>query len=344
MLLLSIVVPFLNEKDTVEAFADFARRLTVDVGNRFDLAVEIVLVDDGSTDDSVARYRRAMAGDWRIVELSRNFGKEIALFAGMEAARGDFILPMDADLQHSPDLLPRMVEHWRNGAEVVYAVREHRDDESAVKQVGTKLFYSAVNRGVRFRIPEDAGDFRLMDRKVVQALRRLPERNRFMKGLYAWAGFKTVALPYTPHERASGQTSYSTLKLIHFAIDGMTAFTTWPLRTVTLMGLAAAGLAFLYGLWVVLEYFVWGNPVSGWSTLIVCILLFSGLQMLSLGVMGEYVGRIFEEVKHRPVYIVADDCGKGLPRRRRSSSGSVSANTHATVVLPDDLPDNITIQ
>ena len=231
------------------------------------------------------------------------------------------------------------------GAEVVYAVRQHRDDERPAKQFGTRLFYRAVNRGARFVIPANAGDFRLMDRKVVLALRRLPERNRFMKGLYAWAGFRTVAIPYQPLTRESGLSNFNVLKLLHFAIDGMTAFTTWPLRVVTLIGLLAAVVAFVYGSWVVLSYLTWGNRVSGWSTLIVCILLFSGLQMMSLGVVGEYIARIFEEVKRRPVYIVSEEHGSGLPRKRRTTLHPLSGGANTVQPeLPDPLPDDVTLQ
>ncbi len=325
---LSCVVPAYNEAQNLPKMLPQLHAQLSDMG----MAFEILVVNDGSRDatQTVLQQLCSALPHVRALNLSRNFGKEAALTAGLDAAQGDAVVLMDADLQHSPHLLPQMVQHWLEGAEVVYAVRENRDDESFLKKLGTKLFYNAVNRGVRFRFPEDAGDFRLMDRRVVQALRRLPERNRFMKGLYAWAGFKAVALPYTPQARDSGQTNYNIFKLFHFAIDGLTAFTSWPLRMVTVLGLLAAFGAFLYGSWVIVQYLFWGNPVSGWSTLVVCILLFSGLQMLSIGILGEYIARIFEEVKRRPVYIVAQEHGKGLPRRKRQRAGSLSANTDSS--------------
>ncbi|MEZ7829268.1 glycosyltransferase family 2 protein [Brachymonas denitrificans] len=340
---LSCVIPAYNEADNL------ARLLPMlhDELDRTGMAWEIIVVNDGSRDhtfDTLASLSEQIRGV-RAVHFSRNFGKEAAITAGIDMAHGDAVIIMDADLQHSPSLIPVMLQHWREGAEVVYAIRSHREDEKPLKQIGTRLFYRAVNRGARFGIPPDAGDFRLMDRKVVLALRRLPERNRFMKGLYAWAGFRTVAIPYQPLTRESGLSHFNAIKLLHFAIDGMTAFTTWPLRVVTLIGLLAAVVAFLYGSWVVLSYFIWGNHVSGWSTLIVCILLFSGLQMMSLGVMGEYIARIFEEVKRRPVYIVSEEHGSGLPRKRRNTLYPLSGGANTVHPdLPDPLPDDVTLQ
>ena len=307
---LSCVIPAYNEADNL------ARLLPMlhDELDRTGMAWEIIVVNDGSRDhtfDTLASLSEQIRGV-RAVHFSRNFGKEAAITAGIDMAHGDAVIIMDADLQHSPSLIPVMLQHWREGAEVVYAIRSHREDEKPLKQIGTRLFYRAVNRGARFGIPPDAGDFRLMDRKVVLALRRLPERNRFMKGLYAWAGFRTVAIPYQPLTRESGLSHFNAIKLLHFAIDGMTAFTTWPLRVVTL---------------------------------IVCILLFSGLQMMSLGVMGEYIARIFEEVKRRPVYIVSEEHGSGLPRKRRNTLYPLSGGANTVHPdLPDPLPDDVTLQ
>lgn len=340
---LSCVIPAYNEADNLVRLLPLLQEEL----NRTGMAWEIIVVNDGSRDqtrETLDLLTQNIPGV-RALHFSRNFGKEAAITAGLDVAQGDAVVLMDADLQHSPALIPTMLEHWRTGAEVVYAVRRNREDERPAKQVGTRMFYRAVNRGARFVIPPDAGDFRLMDRKVVLALRRLPERNRFMKGLYAWAGFRTVALPYQPLTRESGLSKFNALRLLHFAIDGMTAFTTWPLRVVTLIGMLAALVAFLYGSWVIFEYLMWGNRVSGWSTLIVCILLFSGLQMMSLGVVGEYIARIFEEVKRRPVYIVAEEHGSGLPRRRRGHLPSLSGGANTVHPdLPDPLPDDVTLQ
>jgi glycosyltransferase involved in cell wall biosynthesis len=274
---------------------------------------EIILVNDGSRDDTSAVF-----DEWtsqpgiRAIEFSRNFGKEAALTAGLQAANGDVVVLMDADLQHPPQLVSDMVVQWQSGADVVYALRANRNDESLFKQLGTRAFYRLINAKSRFHVPPDAGDFRLMDRTVVDALLALPERNRFMKGLYAWVGFKSVAIPYEPAERAMGKTNYNALKLIAFSIDGLTAFTTWPLRVASISGMVMALLGFLYGIYVSVDYLLYGNAVSGWTTIVVCLLFFVGLQLISLGILGEYVARIFEEVKNRPLYVVRRALGKGL--------------------------------
>ncbi|MDR2851539.1 MAG: glycosyltransferase family 2 protein [Burkholderiaceae bacterium] len=278
---------------------------------------EVILVDDGSTDDthSLLKQWTARPG-FRALQLSRNFGKEAALTAGFEAARGDAVLSMDADLQHTPELIPTLIKHWHAGADVVYAVRANRDDESAFKRLGTRWFYRTVNASGRFNVPPDGGDFRLMSRAAVDALLKLPERNRFMKGLYAWIGFNAVAVPYVPKTRAHGQTHFNALRLLHLSIDGVTAFATWPLRAVSVVGLLLALAGFIYGGYLTLSYLLWGNAVSGWTTIVILLLLFMGVQMISLGILGEYVGRIFEEVKNRPIYIVRHELGHGLAQRR----------------------------
>ncbi|MEY2891392.1 MAG: hypothetical protein RJA98_1300 [Pseudomonadota bacterium] len=277
-------------------------------------AWEIILVDDGSSDDTPDRLREwAQLPGVRALQLSRNFGKEAALSAGLQAAAGQVVVMLDADMQHPPALIAEFVARWRTGADVVYAVRAHRDDESRFKRAGTRWFYRLVNGADRFEVPAGAGDFRLMDRAVVQALLALPERNRFMKGLYAWVGFNAVALPYVPAARASGCSHFSPLRLIRLSMDGLTAFTTWPLRAVSALGFVLALAALIYGLDLTISYLLWGHEISGWTTLAVSLMLFSGIQLLSLGVVGEYVGRIFEEVKGRPLYIVKQRLGQGLP-------------------------------
>ncbi len=278
---------------------------------------EIVLVDDGSTDRSVLTMARwARHRGVRVLQLSRNFGKEAALTAGLTAAGGDVVVMMDADLQHSPALIPTFLQHWRAGADVAYAVREDRRDESAFKRVGARWFYRLLNGGERFEVPAGAGDFRLMDRAVVDALLALPERNRFMKGLYAWVGFEAVAVPYVPAERAHGRSHFSPLRLISLSIDGLTAFTTWPLRAVSIVGFTLALMAFGYGGYLTWAYLVYGHDVSGWTTIVVSLMLFAGIQLISLGVVGEYVGRIFEEVKARPLFVIKRELGQGLGERQ----------------------------
>jgi glycosyltransferase involved in cell wall biosynthesis len=274
---------------------------------------EVILVNDGSRDDTSAVFDEwTHSPGFRAIEFSRNFGKEAALTAGLQVANGEVIVLMDSDLQHPPKLVPDMVRQWQQGADVVYALRANRDDESLFKRVGTNAFYNLINAKSRFQVPPDAGDFRLMDRAVVDALLALPERNRFMKGLYAWVGFKSVAIPYEPAERAVGKTHYNALKLIAFSIDGLTAFTTWPLRMASITGIVMALIGFLYGIYVTIDYLIYGNSVSGWTTIIVCLLFFVGIQLISLGILGEYIARIFEEVKNRPLYVVRRSLGRGL--------------------------------
>ncbi|KLN56765.1 hypothetical protein VPARA_19680 [Variovorax paradoxus] len=274
---------------------------------------EIIVVDDGSTDDTaaVAQAWCELPG-FRCISLSRNFGKEAALTAGLAAAAGDAVVVLDGDLQHSPSLIHAMLAQWKAGAEVVYAVRQQRSDESRLKQIGSRLFYKLLNSSDRFVVPKDAGDFRLMDRKVVDALMSLPERSRFMKGLYAWVGFRAVAMPYTPEPRAEGASTFNARRLLSLAIDGLTAFTTWPLRMVSLVGLLFAVLALSYGAYVILDHLMFGNSVSGWATIVVSLMFFIGVQMIFTGIVGEYVARIYEEVKGRPLYVVRRASGVGL--------------------------------
>lgn len=311
---LSCVIPCYNEASNL---ALLLPRLREVLGACAD-AWEVILVDDGSA-DATALLCQTWAAEpgFRALLLSRNFGKEAALTAGLAAAAGDVVVMMDADLQHPPELLPTFIEHWQRGAQVVYAVREDRSDEAAFKRVGTRWFYRLVNAAARFELPPGAGDFRLMDRPVVEALLALPERNRFMKGLYAWVGFPSVAVPYVPAARGHGQTHFGALRLIRFSLDGLTAFTTWPLRTVSALGALMAVMSMLYGFYEFVAYFLYGNEVSGWATIVVGLMFLSGMQMISLGIVGEYVGRIFEEVKGRPLYVVRQQAGQGLPPRLR---------------------------
>jgi len=275
-----------------------------------------VLVDDGSTDGTPRLFESwEQRPGLRMLTLSRNFGKEAALMAGLEAAHGDVVITMDADLQHPPALIERLVALWREGADVAYAVRADRRGESRFKRWGTHLFYRLLNAADRFNVPEDAGDFRLMDRRVVDALLALPERNRFMKGLYAWVGFHSVAVPYQVQPRRRGASHFGPRQLLKLSIVGLTAFTTWPLRAVSYSGIALALLAFSYGLFLIVDYLLFGHQVSGWTTIVVGLMFLSGVQLVSLGVVGEYVGRIFEEVKGRPLYLVQRERGTGLAVR-----------------------------
>jgi glycosyltransferase involved in cell wall biosynthesis len=273
---------------------------------------EVIVVDDGSRDDTAAVMRGCVGEPGvRFLALSRNFGKEAALSAGLDHSRGEVVVMIDADGQHPLALLPEMLAGWRDGADAVCAVRDTRADESFAKRLGTRLFYGIVNAGSPLPIPEDAGDFRLMDRRVVDALLALPERNRFLKGLYAWVGFRTEFIRYTPAPRASGQSSFSFTRLLGLALTGVTAFSNLPLRLWSGLGATVAVCAIGYGGWIVVDHFINGNPVPGWPTVVVSLMFFSGVQLLSIGILGEYVGRIFTEVKRRPIYLLREDLGQG---------------------------------
>lgn len=280
--------------------------------------VELILVDDGSRDETVQVARR-LGGLHReivLIELSRNFGKEAALTAGIDAARGEVVVLMDADGQHPASLLAEMLQKWKHGADVVYAVRKTRDDQSRLQAGLTGLFYKLVNWGNRIEIPAHAGDFRLMDQRVVQALRALPERNRFMKGLYAWVGFNSAAIDYEPLPRADGQTNYGLGGSFRLALTGMVAFSTAPLRLLTAVGLLLAIGALGYGIWVIVDHFRSGIAVPGYATIVVALMFFSGIQLLGLGILAEYVGRIYDEVKQRPSYLILRRSGAGLESAR----------------------------
>ncbi len=320
---ISCVVPAFNE---AENLGPLLGELTVQLA-RQSSRWELIVVDDGSHDATPA----AMA-PWltrpgvRYVRLSRNFGKEAALTAGIDRAVGDVVLLMDADRQHPVALVPEMLAAWHKGADMVCAARTSRADEGIAKRLGTALFYRLVNRDSAVPIPMDAGDFRLMDRRVVDAIKSLPERNRFMKGLYAWVGFNTVSIPYLPHERSSGTSKFSTRRLARLAFTGVTAFTNAPLRWWSALGAAIATVALAYGCWIVIEHLLYGVSVPGWATLVAGMMFLSGVQLLSIGILGEYVGRIFDEVKQRPIYLVGLEAGQGAiglpaaPRRVSESS------------------------
>ena len=273
---------------------------------------EIIVIDDGSRDNTAAALRPWLQEPGlRYLALSRNFGKEAALTAGLEHARGQVVLMMDADGQHPLSLLPAMLQGWKDGADAVCALRETRADESWTKRLGTRLFYRIVNAGSPVPIPADAGDFRLLDRRVVDALLALPERNRFLKGLYAWVGFRTQFVPYTPAAHVQGKSSFSMTRLLGLAITGLTAFSTLPLRIWGGVGALVALTAMGYGAWIAIEHLLYGNPVPGWPTVVVGLMFFSGVQLLSIGILGEYIGRIFDEVKRRPVYLLRETAGVG---------------------------------
>ena len=305
----SCVIPCKNEADNLAVLLE--RLSTVLLLKHAQW--EIIVVDDGSTDSTPELMNHwTQNPGFRYVQLSRNFGKEAALMAGLNAARGEVIITMDADLQHSPAMVDTFIQKWRDGFDVAFATRVNRAGEHLVKRAGVSIFYRLVNGASRFEVPSGASDFRLMDRAVVNALIAMPERKRFMKGLYAWVGFKSIAIPYEPERRGFGGSHFSAIQLLALAFDGLTAFTTWPLRAVSMIGFVLASWAIAYGTYLTVSYFAFGNGVSGWTTITVSLMLFSGIQLISLGVVGEYVGRIFEEVKARPMFVVKHTSGQGM--------------------------------
>jgi len=298
---ISCVVPVYNEEAVIGEFI-IALNKTLRALNH---PYEILIIDDGSLDNTgkiIAHYRTQ--APLRYIRFSRNFGKENALSAGLDHARGDAVILMDSDLQHPLELVPEFIKKWDQGYDMVYAVRQNRANESLLKRTCAKAFYQFTSKINRVNIPANAGDFRLLDRKVVLALQSLPERNRFMKGLYSWVGFKQIAMPFEVQPRKSGLSQWSFYSLLDLAITGITSFTAFPLRMIAIGGIGVATLAFLYGLWIVLSTLIFGIQTPGWATLVAALSFFSGLQLLAIGVVGEYVGRVFDEVKQRPHYLI----------------------------------------
>ena len=300
--LLSLVVPVFNEEEAVDLFIDTVTPLLDKARQRF----ELVFVNDGSRDDTFARlFDRSLADRRiRIVNLSRNFGKEAALTAGIDHARGDILVPMDIDLQDPPELIAAFIARWREGYDIVYGIRAARHADTATKRVSAGWFYRVFNSMSPVRIPPNVGDFRLVDRRAVEVLRQLPERNRFMKGLFAWVGFNSIGVPYERPQRAAGNTKFSLWRLWNFAIDGVVSFSTAPLRAWFYVGVAIAAIAVLYALFIVTRVLILGIDTPGYASLLIAVLLMGAIQLLSLGIIGEYLGRLFLEVKARPIYVV----------------------------------------
>jgi polyisoprenyl-phosphate glycosyltransferase len=277
----------------------------------------IVVIDDGSRDQTSAVVKALDASlNTTLIRFSRNFGKENAITAGLEYAKGDIVICMDADGQHPATLLSEMLMRWQDGYDMVYAVRQDRAEETPFKQWGSRLFYRLMSIGSHIEIPRDAGDFRLMDRKVVDALLSLPERNRFMKGIYAWVGFKSIGLPYVPLERSHGTSHFSKLKLIKLAWTGVTSFSTVPLRLASAVGAILALLAFIYGIYVVIDKLFFSESVPGWPTVVASMMFFAGVQLLFIGILGEYLAGMYDEVKQRPRYIVAEIVQNEPPKKK----------------------------
>jgi len=306
--LLSIIVCVYNEALVLKQF--FARLLPVveDIAHG---DYELVCIDDGSTDDSfsILMQMTAINPRLRVVELSRNFGKEAALTAGIEYATGQAVIPIDADLQDPPELIHALFAEWKNGADVVLARRSNRDSDSLLKRQSSQWFYRLYNQLSNTHLPDNVGDFRLMDRMVVDAVRALPERQRFMKGIFAWVGFKTVTVDYTRAPRAGGKTKFTGWRLWNFALEGITSFTTVPLRVWTYIGLIGAGLSAAYACFIILRTLISGVDVPGYASLLVAVLFMGSMQLVSVGLIGEYIGRLYVEAKQRPIFIVRRTVG-----------------------------------
>jgi len=303
--LLSVVLPAFNEaRNLAWLLPTLAERLAPCAEH-----IELLVVDDGSRDDTVLVVHGLIRQGLpvRLLRLSRNFGKEAALTAGLDAAEGDVVISMDSDGQHPIDCVVEMLAHWRAGYDVVYAVQKgRREAQSWARRTYTRVFYWLMQKGSRFELPADAGDFRLLDRAVVQVLRQLPERARYMKGLFAWVGFPGKGIEFVPDERAHGETSFNFMRLLSLAVTGITAFSKVPLRVVSALGIVVSVASVIFGLWIVFEKLFLGNPVSGFATLAASVTFLAGVQLLCLGIIAEYLGRVFDEVKRRPLYVTQE--------------------------------------
>jgi glycosyltransferase involved in cell wall biosynthesis len=314
--MISIICPFYNEAQSVGAF--FSR--LIPVLDRVGEAYEVICVNDGSRDRTLAALlaMRALHGYVRVIDLSRNFGKEAALTAGLDAARGDAVIPIDVDLQDNPELITKLVQEWRRGFEVVLAKRADRRVDSVAKRLTAFLFYKVHNSMSEPEIPENVGDFRLMDRKVVEAIKQLPERRRFMKGIFAWVGFRSTTIEYVRDPRVAGASRFTVWKLWNLALEGITSFSTAPLRIWTYLGLAVASLAFVYAGFIIMRTVIHGIDVPGYASLLAVTLFLGGIQLIGLGVLGEYLGRVYSEAKQRPIYIVRDSYEASKATRREA--------------------------
>ena len=326
---LSIVVPVYNEAAGLALLHERLIGLARTLKARYGLACEVIYVDDGSADAtlSIARGLKADALDVQVVSLSRNFGKEAALMAGLDHARRGAVLFMDGDGQHPPTLVEKLVSHWiDDGYDVVYTAKAHRDNESFLRRLAVHGFYALINYGARQKIPEDAGDFRLLSPRAAAALRQLPERNRFFKGLASWIGFRQIRVDYEPAPRAHGVTTFSPGRLVGLSIEGLTSFSVAPLRFASLLGVVLASIAFLFGLSILWETWTTGKSVPGYPSLVVGLMTIGGVQLIMIGIVGEYIGKILSELKARPIYFVAEHTEK---RADAESTASASERTAA---------------
>jgi len=297
---ISCVVPVFNEEAIVNTFIVELSKTLSSLSHRY----EIILVDDGSRDNTVARVLELTSPTVKLIALSRNFGKETALTAGIEHARGDVCILMDADFQHPIEVIPSFLEKWAEGYDMVYGTRKNRESESYLKRNFAKLFYWIMQKITKMDMPNNAGDFRLMDRKIIIALQQFPERTRFMKGLYEWVGFKKIGIPFEVQDRLAGKSSWRFTKLTELAITGITSFSDVPLRVWGVVGFVVSLISLIYAIYIVTVTLIYGADLPGFPTLVVAIMFLGGIQLLSIGILGEYIARIFTEVKQRPKYLV----------------------------------------
>lgn len=298
---ISCVIPVLNEEAVIGAFIEKLHANLCELTHRF----EIIIVDDGSCDQTIEKIRQ-MLKTYRVklLSLSRNFGKEVALTAGIEYASGDVTVLLDADFQHPIEMLPIFLQHWGEGYDMVYGVRTHRESEAYLKRSFARLFYWLMQKITKIDMPSNAGDFRLLDKKIVYALQQFPERTRFMKGLYAWVGYKKLGVPFTVNKRAAGKSSWRFTNLTELAITGITSFSNVPLRVWGFIGFVVSAISLIYAIYIVTVTLIYGADLPGFPTLVVAIMFLGGIQLLSIGILGEYIARIFTEVKQRPKYLL----------------------------------------
>lgn len=301
---ISLVVPVFNEEDTIPIFYKAVREY--DPLKEYE--IEIVFINDGSKDSTENIINALAISDELVKPLSftRNFGKEPALFAGLDHATGDAVIPIDVDLQDPIDVIPQLIEKWKAGADMVLAKRTDRSTDGHLKRKSAEMFYKLHNKISTPKIEENVGDFRLMSRETVENIKQLPERNLFMKGILSWVGGKTEVVEYSRAERCAGESKFNGWKLWNLALEGITSFSTFPLRVWTYIGLGVSLFAFIYAAWMVMDKLIWGNPVPGYPSLMTAILFLGGIQLIGIGVLGEYIGRIYVEVKCRPKYILKD--------------------------------------
>jgi len=330
-----VIVPVFNEKEVLEEFY----KRTSEALDTISFETEILFVNDGSTDSSLELLTSLRNHDPRvaIVDLSRNFGKEVAMTAGLDHSSGDVVVVIDADLQDPPELIPELIKHWQDGYDVVYARRSSRQGETFLKKFTAGTFYRIMQRVSRVPIPQDTGDFRLMSRRAVDSLGRLRETHRFMKGLFAWIGYPQKAILYQRDPRYAGDTKWNYWKLWNFAIEGITSFTEAPLKLATYLGLFTALGAFVYGAWVIFKTIMYGDPVAGYPSLMVVVLFLGGVQLVTIGIIGEYLGRTFSESKQRPLYFVNS-------YHQSSAAGHSIADPHNEADQPETAPANLKVR